>query len=78
MRLACRSVCSALFAVFAWFVAAPASAAPAAGSNLAQAAAALTSLGYTSGEAAAALTKLDDTLPVEELIKLALRGMARR
>ena len=53
-------------------------AAPAAGSNLAQAAAALTSLGYTSGEAAAALTKLDDTLPVEELIKLALRGMARR
>lgn len=52
--------------------------APAAGSNLAQAAAALTSLGYTSGEAAAALTKLDDTLPVEELIKLALRGMARR
>ena len=53
-------------------------AAPAAGGNLAQAAAALTSLGYTSGEAAAALTKLDDTLPVEELIKLALRGMARR
>ena len=53
-------------------------AAPAAGSNLAQAAAALTSLGYTSGEAAAALAKLDDTLPVEELIKLALRGMARR
>ena len=46
--------------------------------ELAQAAAALTSLGYTSGEAAAALTKLDDTLPVEELIKLALRGMARR
>lgn len=31
MRLACRSVCSALFAVFAWFVTAPASAAPAAG-----------------------------------------------
>ena len=53
-------------------------AAPAAGSNLAQAAAALPSLGYTSGEAAAALTKLDDTLPVEDLIKLALRGMARR
>ena len=52
--------------------------APAAGGNLAQAAAALTSLGYTSGEAAAALTKLDDTLPVEELVKLALRGMARR
>ena len=53
-------------------------AAPAAGSNLAQAAAALTSLGYTAGEAAAALAKLDDALPVEELIKLALRGMARR
>lgn len=31
MRLACRSVCSALFAVFAWFVTAPASAAPVAG-----------------------------------------------
>lgn len=53
-------------------------AAPAAGSNLAQAAAALTSLGYTAGEAAAALARLDDALPVEELIKLALRGMARR
>ena len=44
----------------------------------AQAAAALTSLGYTAGEAAAALAKLDEALPVEELIKLALRGMARR
>ena len=57
-------------------VAGPGAGAP--GSNLAQAAAALTSLGYSSGEAAAALSKLDKTLPVEELIKLALRGMARR
>ena len=72
--------CGAIYAgrITALLVGPPGPAAPAAGRNLAQEAAALTSLGYTSGEAAAALTKLDDTLPVEELIKLALRGMARR
>ena len=50
----------------------------AAGSALSQAIAALTSLGYSAGEAAAAVAKLDESLPVEEMIKLALRGMARR
>lgn len=52
--------------------------APVPSSGLAQAVAALTSLGYTASEAGAALAKLDETLPVEELIRLALRGMARR
>ena len=41
-----------------------------------QAIAALVSLGYGQSEAAAAVAKLDTSLPVEELIKLALRGMA--
>ena len=41
-----------------------------------QAIAALVSLGYGQSEAAAAVAKLDTNLPVEELIKLALRGMA--
>ncbi len=45
---------------------------------LSQAIAALTSLGYSASEAAAAVAKLDESLPVEEIIKLALRGMARR
>ena len=53
--------------------------APAAASGaLSQAIAALTSLGYSAGEAAAAVAKLDESLPVEEMIKLALRGMAGR
>ena len=43
-----------------------------------QAIAALVSLGYSQSEAALALSKLDATLPVEEIIKLALRGMAGR
>lgn len=50
----------------------------AAGGALSQAIAALTSLGYSASEAAAAVAKLDESLPVEEMIKLALRGMARR
>ena len=41
-----------------------------------QAIAALVSLGYSQSEAALAVSKLDATLPVEEIIKLALRGMA--
>lgn len=45
---------------------------------LSQAIAALTSLGYSASEAAVAVAKLDENLPVEEIIKLALRSMARR
>ena len=41
-----------------------------------QAIAALVSLGYSQSEAALAVSKIDVTLPVEEIIKLALRGMA--
>ena len=43
-----------------------------------QAIAALVSLGYSQSEAALAVSKIDATLPVEEIIKLALRGMAGR
>lgn len=46
--------------------------------GVAQAMAALVSLGYSQSEAAAAVAKLDESLPVEELIKLALRSMAKR
>jgi len=42
----------------------------------AQAVAALCSLGYGASEAAAAITRLDAALPVEELIKQALKSMA--
>ena len=41
-----------------------------------QAIAALVSLGYSQSEAALAVSKIDAALPVEEIIKLALRGMA--
>ena len=43
-----------------------------------QAIAALVSLGYSQSEAALAVSKIDGTLPVEEIIKLALRSMAGR
>lgn len=43
-----------------------------------QAISALVSLGYSQSEAALAISKIDATLPVEEIIKLALRGMAGR
>ena len=43
-----------------------------------QAIAALVSLGYSQSEAALAVSKIDTSLPVEEIIKLALRGMAGR
>ena len=43
-----------------------------------QAIAALVSLGYSQSEAALAISKIDATSPVEEIIKLALRGMAGR
>lgn len=42
----------------------------------AQAIAALVSLGYSQSEAALAVSKIDPALPVEEIIKLALRSMA--
>lgn len=58
-------------------VAGAASDAPASQSS-AQAIAALVSLGYSQSEAALAISKVDATLPVEEIIKLALRGMAGR
>ena len=51
-----------------------AASAPAGGA--AQAVAALCSLGYGQSEAALAIAKLDPALPVEELIKQALRSMA--
>lgn len=55
-----------------------AAAAPAAGAS--QAIAALVSLGYSQSEAAVMVSKVDDSLPVEEIIKLALRSsmMGRR
>ena len=43
-----------------------------------QAIAALVSLGYSQSEAALAVSKIDVALPVEEIIKLALRSMAGR
>ena len=43
-----------------------------------QAIAALVSLGYSQSEAALAVSKLAGALPVEEIIKLALRSMAGR
>ena len=58
-------------------VAGAASGEPASQSS-AQAIAALVSLGYSQSEAALAMSKIDATLPVEEIIKLALRGMAGR
>ena len=56
-------------------VAGAASGEPASQSS-AQAIAALVSLGYSQSEAALAISKIDPTLPVEEIIKLALRSMA--
>ena len=58
-------------------VAGAASGEPASQSS-AQAIAALVSLGYSQSEAALAVSKIDGTLPVEEIIKLALRSMAGR
>ena len=49
----------------------------AAGSNIAEAVTALEVLGYTEGEALSVLTKLDPALPVEELIKKSLIGLAK-
>ncbi len=45
--------------------------------NMTQAIAALTSLGYSPSEAAQAVSKADDSMSVEEIIKVALRSMAK-
>ena len=39
--------------------------------------AALVSLGYTPSDAAAAVARVDDSLPVQDIIKIALRGLSR-
>lgn len=49
----------------------------AAGSNIAEAVTALEVLGYTEDEALSVLSKLDPALPVEELIKKSLIGLAK-
>ncbi|MBP3389406.1 MAG: Holliday junction branch migration protein RuvA [Clostridia bacterium] len=46
--------------------------------NAAEAVSALTMLGFTAGEASAAVGKLDSGLSVEELVRQALKGLARR
>ena len=46
--------------------------------NCDEAVSALMALGYTNGEAAQAVAQLDGNLPVEELIKQALRSLVRR
>ncbi|MBQ9964820.1 MAG: Holliday junction branch migration protein RuvA [Clostridia bacterium] len=56
---------------------APIGAANASG-NAAEAASALTMLGFSAGEASAAVAKLDSALPVEELVRQALRTLGRR
>ena len=42
-----------------------------------QAVAALVSLGYSASEAAAAVARVDDSLPVQDIIKIALRSLSR-
>ncbi len=49
-----------------------------ASAGMSQAIAALVSLGYSQSEAGLAVAKIDESLPVEEIIKLALRSMAGR
>lgn len=43
----------------------------------AQAVAALVSLGYAPSDAAAAVARVDETLPVQDIIKVALRSLSR-
>ena len=50
---------------------------PAPSSTPAQAVAALVSLGYTPSDAAAAVARVDETLPVQDIIKVALRSLSR-
>lgn len=51
--------------------------APMPASAPAQAVAALVSLGYSPSDAAAAVSRVDETLPVQDIIKVALRGLSR-
>ena len=46
--------------------------------NTAEAVAALVSLGYSQSEASLAVGRLDGTLSTDELIKQALKSLARR
>ena len=57
--------------------AAAGTAAPPPASASAQAVAALVSLGYTASEASMAVARVDDTLPVQDIIKIALHGLSR-
>ena len=50
---------------------------PAPSSAPAQAVAALVSLGYTPSDAAAVVARVDETLPVQDIIKVALRSLSR-
>ena len=50
---------------------------PAPSSAPAQAVAALVSLGYTPSDAAAAVARVDETFPVQDIIKVALRSLSR-
>ena len=52
-------------------------AAPLPSSAPAQAVAALVSLGYSPSDAAAAVARVDETLSVQDIIKVALRGLSR-
>ena len=56
----------------------PAGAAVSAAGNAAQAVQALTVLGFTAGEASAAVGKLDSSLPVETLVRDALKMLGNR
>ena len=47
-------------------------------SSASEAVEALVSLGYTKGEASLAVGRLDSSLPTDELIKSALKSLARR
>ena len=51
--------------------------APAASSAPAQAVAALVALGYNASDAARAVSRVDDTLSVQDMIKIALRGLSK-
>ena len=59
-------------------VSAPAVGVISAAGNATQAVEALTVLGFTAGEASAAVGKLDSSLPVETLVRDALKLLARR
>ena len=59
-------------------ISAPAVGVVSAAGNATQAVEALTVLGFTAGEASAAVGKLDSSLPVETLVRDALKLLARR